>query len=100
MGKDKLALKGIIEVYQNDFMCGYEGADKDELRVALLELVLEITRYQNDFRYCKKRDCPCCPEVHIRKIVNKYNAELRNLFGTWILSEVNPKLIINYLESI
>ncbi|WP_369903084.1 hypothetical protein [Bacillus manliponensis] len=100
MDKDKQALKGIIEVYQNDFMYGYEGAYKDELRIVLLELVLEITRRQNDFRYCSKRDCPCCPEFKIRKIVNKYNTELRQIFGTYILSEVNPKTIINYLESI
>ncbi|MFJ8531521.1 hypothetical protein [Bacillus sp. NPDC094106] len=99
MGKTKLALQGIIEVYQNDFLAGYNEADKEELRIALLELILEITRIQNDYRYCSKRNCPCCPEVHIANMVKKYNKQLKKIFNKYNLSDVSHILILEYLES-
>ncbi|MED0951292.1 hypothetical protein P4T70_24890 [Bacillus mobilis] len=99
MDKSKLALEGIIQVYQNGFLAEYKEDDKKEMRIVLLELILEITRVQNDFRYCSKKNCPCCPEVHIAKMVKQYNDQLKKIFNPYILSDVSPILILDYLDS-
>ncbi|HDR7922631.1 TPA: hypothetical protein QCY49_000615 [Bacillus paranthracis] len=99
MDKSKLALEGIIQVYQNGFLAEYKEDDKKEMRIVLLELILEITRVQNNFRYCSKKNCPCCPEVHIAKMVKHYNDQLKKIFNPYILSDVSHTLILDYLES-
>lgn len=86
----KKVLHGMTQIYENDFMCGYEDEDKAELRVIFLELLLAVTRYVNDYRYCSKKDCPCCPESHIRSMIKRYDDEIFNklLGGYHGLSDV------------
>jgi|SRR5690606_16391143 len=62
-------LQGMIEVYENEFMHGYEGADKAQLRVTFLELILQVTRYINGFTYCYDPDCRCSPRFEIKSIL-------------------------------
>lgn len=99
MDKSKLALEGIIQVYQNGFFAEYKEDDKKEMRIVLLELILEITRVQNDFRYCSKKNCSCCPEVHIAKMVKQYNNQFKKIFNKFSLSDVSHTIILDYLES-
>jgi hypothetical protein len=69
-------LKGLIEIYQNDFMYGYEGEDKEELRIIFLELIVEVTRYVNDYRYCNEKDCRCSPESGIKALLERYGKQI------------------------
>jgi hypothetical protein len=74
----KQVLKGLIENYQNDFLCGYEGDDKGELRIIFLELIVEVTRLANDYRYCSKKECPCSPEKSIETLVETHSDKIFN----------------------
>lgn len=79
MEKVKL-LKGVIETYQNDFDCGYEGEDKEEIRPVILNLIVELSRYVNDINYCSKKECPCSPESGIKYIMDTHGDKLDEIF--------------------
>jgi hypothetical protein len=92
-------LKAMIETYQNDFMCGYTGEDKEELRLIFLELIVEVTRYVNNYRYCNKTDCPCSPEKSIAFLVKRHEKEINKIFaGEFGLSEVPLSMIRQFLN--
>jgi hypothetical protein len=92
-------LKGMIEIYQNDFMCGYEGEDKEELRLIFLELIVQVTRYVNNYRYCNKTDCSCSPEKSIEFLVEKHEEKINKIFsGRFGLSEVPLGAIRKFLS--
>lgn len=95
--EDKTVLKGLIEIYQNDFMCGYEGEDKEKLRLTFLELIVEVTRYANDFRYCSKKDCLCSPEKGIKRFAKDELIE-KVLGGKYGLSDVPLSEIRKFLN--
>lgn len=97
---DKRILQGMIEIYENDFMCGYEGENKQALQLLFLELILAVTRYVNDYRYCSKKDCPCCPESHIKAFTKRYEKEIYEdlLGGTYGLSEVPLSVMRDFLK--
>jgi hypothetical protein len=96
----KKILHGMTQIYENDFMCGYEGEDKAELRIIFLELILAVTRYVNDYRYCSSSDCRCCPEWDIRSLVKRHKKEIfENLLGgSYGLSEVPLLTMRNFLK--
>jgi hypothetical protein len=95
----KLMLKGVIQTYQNDFDCGYEGEDKEELRPIILELIVELSRYVNDIRYCSKVECPCSPESEIRRIIKTHGEKLDKVFFIpYGLCEVNMPKVSNELR--
>ncbi|HEY8444693.1 MAG TPA: hypothetical protein VIK94_01040 [Bacilli bacterium] len=100
-GKD--VLRGLIEIYQNDFESGYEGEDKNELRIVFLNLILEVTRYVNEFRYCPRVDCPCSPESAINHILKNHKEKLWNnpyiLGNNYPLTDVPITEIRRFLES-
>jgi hypothetical protein len=97
----RLMLKGVIEVYQNDFLCGYEGNDKDELRPIISELIIELSRYVNDIRYCDNVNCPCSPEYSIKNIIDKYGDKLEKvLFLKYGLTEVNMLKVYEELKNL
>lgn len=73
-------LKGVIETYQNDFDCGYEEEDKEDIRPVILNLIVGLTKYVNDFRYCSKQECSCSPETEIRQIMKEYGNKLDEMF--------------------
>jgi hypothetical protein len=92
-------LKGMIETYQNDFMCGYKGEDKEELRLIFLELIVEVTRYVNNYRYCSNKDCSCSPEQSIALLVKRHEKEINKIFaGGFGLSEVPLGVIRQFLN--
>ena len=76
---NKVILQNLIEFYQNDLMHGYHGDDKEELRIILLELIVAVTRYVNNFRYCSNQKCSCSPESHIRRIVQSNQDKIFDL---------------------
>src|SRR5690606_34906078 len=71
----KRILQEIIEIYENEFMCGYKGTDKEQLRVTFLELILQVTRYINGFTYCSNPDCRCSPKSNIKSILMTDNGK-------------------------
>lgn len=87
---DKTILGGMIEVYQNDFMCGYQGEDKEKLRTVFLELIVYSTQYVNGYKYCGRPDCPCSPQSGIRGLLKAYYDEINEVLlgGNYGLSEV------------
>lgn len=97
---DKRVLHGMIEIYENDFMCGYEGEDKQALQLLFLELIVAVTRYVNDYRYCSKKDCSCSPEAHIKAFTKKYEKEIyeKLLGGAYGLSEVPLSKMREFLK--
>lgn len=98
----KRILHGLIEIYENDFMCGYEGEDKKELRIIFLELIVAVTRYVNDYRYCSKKDCPCSPKSYIRWMLKNYDKEINEklLGGTFGLSTVPLSAMRKFLKEV
>lgn len=97
---DKTILKGMIEIYQNEFMCGYDGPNKDELRIIFLELIVHATQYINDFRYCSNPKCPCSPEFGIGKLMRNHGQEINSVLfgGEFGLSEVPMQPIRDFLN--
>ena len=94
-------LKGLIEVYQNDFDCGYNDEDKEELRPIIQNLIIEVSRLVNDIRYCSKKDCPCCPEYEIKRIIKRHGDQLdKVMFAPYGLTEVNMPKVKNELLSL
>jgi hypothetical protein len=74
-------LKSMIEIYDNDFLL-YEDDDKESVRLIFLELILQVTRYVNDFRYCKNPKCPCSPEETIRGLLKRHEDDvMTKMFG-------------------
>lgn len=93
-----LMLRGVIEAYENDFCCGYEGKDKDELNTVILNLIVEMARLANDIRYCSKKECSCSPESGIKRIMNKYDEDLsRVIFRPYGLTNVNMMKVYGVL---
>ncbi|GIN71155.1 hypothetical protein J14TS2_16300 [Bacillus sp. J14TS2] len=96
-----MMLKGVIETYQNDFDCGYEGEDKESIRPIILNLIVELSRYTNGLRYCSKKDCSCSPERKIKQILNKHEKELdRVLFLPLSLCSINMLKVKRTLKNI
>ena len=98
----KRILHGMTQIYENDFMGGYEGEDKEDLQLIFLELIFYVTRLVNDYRYCSKKDCPCCPESHIKSMLKRYDKEINGklLGGTNGLSEVPLSLMRKFLAEV
>ncbi|WP_144482086.1 hypothetical protein [Bacillus pumilus] len=95
---DRKILEALIQIYQNDFMCGYQGDDKDKLRIVFLELIVHTTRYINDFRYCNKERCPCSPEHDLTKWVNVYHEDIfLKMIGDYALSDYPSKKVKGFL---
>lgn len=96
-----LMLKGVIQTYQNDFDCAYEGDDKEELRLIILELIVELSRYVNNIRYCSKVECPCSPESEIERIISNHGEKLEKVFFLKHgLTEVNMSKVYNELKNL
>ncbi|WP_200415959.1 hypothetical protein [Virgibacillus salexigens] len=100
MENSQLMLRGLIEVYENDFMHGYEGERKEELRLVFLELIVAVTRYANNYRYCSNPECLCSPESHIRNMISRNRSDIYNeLLGGYLgLSEVPVFKIRDFLK--
>lgn len=99
----KRILQGMIEIYENEFMCGYEGTDKEQLRVTFLELILQVTRYVNGFTYCNNPDCRCSPKSEIKSILMTDNGKKildKFLNNNFALTEVPVKRINEFLNQI
>ncbi|MCM3366024.1 hypothetical protein HKK70_08710 [Bacillus safensis] len=95
---DRKILEALIQIYQNDFMCGYQGDDKDKLRVVFLELIVHTTRYINDFRYCNKEGCPCSPEHDLTKMIDAHQEDIfLKMIGDYALSDYPSKKVKDFL---
>ena len=100
MMDSKIAFKGMIEIYQNDFKCGYKGEDKEKLRLLYLELIVEVTRLVENIRYCDNKKCSCSPEFHIKYLVENNQDEIKKIFdGNLGLSSVPLPYIRKFLYS-
>ncbi|WP_273125791.1 hypothetical protein [Bacillus weihaiensis] len=93
----KVALRGIIETYQNDFLHGYKGEDREKERLAFLELIVAVTRYVQDYRYCSNKKCSCGPEADIKRLATE---EFLNKFfsSPYNLTEVSTKGMRDFLS--
>src|SRR5690625_4132003 len=92
------ALKGLIEIYDNDFMCGYEGDDFEELRTKFLELIRAMSRYVLDYRYCTRDECPCSPKSDIRNVMKSGGRDIVDKFvGFGALTDIAPGLILTVI---
>ena len=98
--ENRTLLQGLIEIYENDFSSGYEGEGKTELDRIFLKLIMYVSRLTNDIRYCSKKDCPCSPERHIRRILLSKNDDIFNklLQGNHGLSEIPLPMIRKELK--
>ncbi|PCK18159.1 hypothetical protein CEY02_19300 [Bacillus pumilus] len=95
---DRKILEALIQIYQNDFMSGYQGDDKDKLRIVFLELIVHTTRYINDFRYCSKENCPCSPEHDLKKWIDTYHEDIfLKMIGDYALSDFPSKKVKEFL---
>lgn len=93
-------LQGLIEYYQNDFMGGYYEDDKEQLRILLLEIIVEVTRYTNNFRYCSREECSCSPESGVYRLVNSNREQVAKLFQPYILTDtLSSETVMRFLNS-
>lgn len=95
----KEVLRGLIEIYENDFLSGYNQKDFEQLRVLFLDLIVQVTRYVNEYNYCSSPDCPCSPKSRIKGIVLKNeDAIFGKLLGNdYPLTDVPIDKIRNFL---
>ncbi|BAD65392.1 hypothetical protein ABC2858 [Shouchella clausii KSM-K16] len=86
----KEALRGPIEIYENDFTDGYRGYDKEVLDKIFLKLIVAVTRLEHDIRYCHRPECRCSPESNIKHLIDDYHDVIMGdlLSGVCGLSEV------------
>ncbi|PAE90906.1 hypothetical protein [Shouchella clausii] len=96
----KEALRGLIEIYENDFSHGYQGNDKEVLDKLFLKLIVAVTRFAQGIRYCGKIECRCSPESNIKFLVEaNYDTIMGNLLaGDYGLSEVPLSRIRDFLD--
>ncbi|MEM5029006.1 hypothetical protein WKH33_08310 [Priestia sp. WB3] len=95
---DRKILEALIQIYQNDFMCGYQGDDKDKLRIVFLELIVHTTRYVNDFRYCSKENCPCSPMHALINIIDTHHEDIfLKMISDYALSDYPSKKVKDFL---
>lgn len=96
----KEILKGMIEIYENDFMCGYEGEDKVKLQIIFLGLIKDVTKIANGYNYCGKKDCPCSPEYAIKNTMDNHKEIINEVLfkGDMALTDISPKTIRKFLE--
>ncbi|MGX9721710.1 hypothetical protein [Bacillus pumilus] len=95
---DRKILEALIQIYQNDFMCGYQGEDKDKLRIVFLELIVHTTRYINDFRYCNKEDCSCSPKHDLTNMIDTHYEDIfLKMIDDYALSDYPSKKLKKFL---
>lgn len=57
----------LVKHRSNDLLIGLEdGQVTDEMEQHFTELILELTRYLHDIRYCSNPGCKCSPESGIK----------------------------------
>lgn len=76
----KKTLKGLTDIYDNDFLCGYEGDDAAELQLTFLKLIKEVAQLALDVRTCSRRHCVCSPENGIKRVMRSGGADLVERF--------------------
>lgn len=60
-------LEQLIKFRQNDMILDMDsGYRSEEGYENLTSLIISVTRYVNDIRYCSKADCSCSPESDIK----------------------------------
>lgn len=60
-------LSQLIEHRENELAMDYgEGKISEKAVQHFTELIIAITKYVHDVRYCTNPDCPCSPESKIR----------------------------------
>jgi len=70
VNEEKFLLKQLIFHYENDL----ENASEEyvpnvkEVRMNFDLLIRSVTKLVNDFRYCRKVNCPCSPESDIEHV--------------------------------
>jgi len=97
--KDVL-LKTAIEIYENDFVCGYSDNDFDEKNKVFMHFIIALTKKVNNFRYCSDKNCICSPERKLKRLWEGHEGFFRNMFGQYALTEHDPLKVIDYIESI
>src|SRR5699024_6104104 len=98
--RKNILLKTAIEVYENDFVCGYSGNDFEEKNKVFMHFIITLTKKVNDFRYCSNKNCICSPESKIKSLWEGHESFLRDIYGAYALTEHNPLKVIDYIESI
>lgn len=100
MKDETVLLKTTIEIYQNDFLCGYEGDDYESKKEVFSNFIIELTRLVNDFRYCSKKECSCSPESKLRSLWERERKFFIKMFRPYALTEYNPLKVVNFIERV
>lgn len=67
MEDEKFLLQQLIFYKENDLASDLGSGYRDEQdKDNLVGLILSLTRYIHDFRYCSRKNCPCSPEFGIK----------------------------------
>lgn len=92
-------MQQLIFYKQNDLLADIDSGYVDEkAENHFTELILGVTRYLHDFRYCSKADCPCSPETQIKRGYEPIKEMLQT--SSRALSPVPYKVIEDILEEI
>lgn len=68
MEEETYLLKQLIFFRQNDMMLDIElGQSTEEDKNNLTNLIIGVTRYVNNIRYCTSSSCGCSPESSIER---------------------------------
>lgn len=75
----KNLLSQLIKFRENDLLMDIDSNHaNDETEHHLTELIIGLTRYSNNIRYCSKLDCPCSPEHKIKQHYEPIKEYLQN----------------------
>lgn len=78
--KETYLLEQLIKFWENDMLMDVEDGHCTSSDYKIMtELIIGLTRYINDIRYCSRANCPCSPEYQIKR---KYDQIKHLLKGT------------------
>ena len=91
--RKNILLKTAIEVYENDFVCGYSGNDFEEKNKVFMHFIITLTKKVNDFRYCSNKNCICSPVSKIKSLFIIIAPIVKTFFDS--IMTINYKIIFS-----
>ncbi|GEM_PF-5893043 len=76
-------LRQLIGYYENDLVAAtdathYSKFDVERAKQVTNSMIIEVTKFVNDIRYCSRVKCPCSPESGIKKIYDSNKDIFKN----------------------
>src|SRR5690625_2055840 len=92
-------LSQMIQHRDNDLASGRGNCEVSEGTAKhFTELIIAVTRYLHDIRYCSKSDCPCSPESATKRHYEPIKEYLKEKGSPYALTPIPWKTIEKIIE--